>query len=64
MISNLNKTIQKQWFLVVMFALILIASINPEIGKTDGLLQINKISNIGIALVFFLHGLGLSFHNL
>ncbi len=64
MISSIKSFIHKQWFLFAMFALILIASINPEIGKTDGLLQINKISNIGIALVFFLHGLGLSFHKL
>lgn len=64
MISSIKSFIYKQWFLFAMFALILIASINPEIGKTDGLLQINKISNIGIALVFFLHGLGLSFHKL
>jgi sodium/bile acid cotransporter 7 len=64
MISSIKSFIHKQWFLCAMFALILIASINPEIGKTDGLLQINKISNIGIALVFFLHGLGLSFQKL
>ena len=64
MISSIKSFIHKQWFLFAMFALILIASINPEIGKTDGLLQINKISNIGIALVFFLHGLGLSFQKL
>lgn len=64
MISHIKSFIQKQWFLFAMFGLILIATLNPEIGKTDGLLQINKISNIGIALVFFLHGLGLSFHKL
>ena len=64
MISHIKSFIQKQWFLFAMFGLILIATLNPEIGKTDGLLQINKLSNVGIALVFFLHGLGLSFHKL
>jgi sodium/bile acid cotransporter 7 len=56
--------LKKQWFLVTMFALIIIASISPNIGKTGGYLHIDQISNFGIALVFFLYGLGLSFEKL
>jgi len=44
---------KKQWFLVTMFALIIIASISPNIGKSGGYLHIDQVSNFGIALVFF-----------
>jgi sodium/bile acid cotransporter 7 len=47
-----------------MFALIIIASISPNIGKSGGYLHIDQVSNFGIALVFFLYGLGLSFEKL
>lgn len=62
--QNIWRFISNQWFLIAMFGLILMASINPHIGKTGGLLQLDQLSSLGIALVFFLYGLGLSFEKL
>jgi sodium/bile acid cotransporter 7 len=62
--NKITGLLKSQWFLVAMFLLIIIASINPNIGKTGGYLHIDQLSGIGIALVFFLYGLGLSFDKL
>jgi sodium/bile acid cotransporter 7 len=62
--KKMTRLIQQEWFLFAMMVLIVIASFHPDIGKTNGLLQLNLFTGIGIALVFFLHGLGLSFEKL
>jgi len=55
----INK-LKKEWFLVAMVVAIALASISAEVGKTDGLIHLDKLTGIGVAIVFFLHGLGLS----
>lgn len=52
--------IKKEWFLAGLVTAILLATVSESVGKTDGLLHLDKITGIGIAIVFFLHGLGLS----
>ncbi len=57
--SAISK-IKKEWFLLGLIAAILLATVTESIGKTDGVIHLDKLTGIGIALVFFLHGLGLS----
>ena len=52
--------IKKEWFLLGLVCAILLATVSQSVGKTDGLLHLDKLTSIGIMLVFFLHGLGLS----
>lgn len=39
---------------------IVLAVLTPDLGKTGGTLHLDSVTVLGIALVFFLHGLGLS----
>ncbi|MDR3413548.1 MAG: bile acid:sodium symporter [Formivibrio sp.] len=56
--------LSKEWFLVGMIGAVVLASLFPELGRTGGILHGDKFADIGIAIVFFLHGLGISFQNL
>ncbi|PMG97049.1 bile acid:sodium symporter family protein [Vibrio breoganii] len=57
--SIINK-FKKEWFLVGMVVAIVLAVFTPDLGKSGGVLHLDTITVLGIALVFFLHGLGLS----
>ncbi|MBF9002612.1 MULTISPECIES: bile acid:sodium symporter family protein [Vibrio] len=57
---NVIAKIKKEWFLVGMVIAIGLAILTPNIGKTGGVLELNYVTELGIAIVFFLHGLGLS----
>ncbi|PSU48915.1 bile acid:sodium symporter [Photobacterium frigidiphilum] len=52
--------IKKEWFLMGMLAAIALAAILPSLGQSGGLLHLDTITGLGIALIFFLHGVGLS----
>ncbi|WP_068717662.1 bile acid:sodium symporter family protein [Vibrio tritonius] len=52
--------IKKEWFLASMVVAIGLAVITPNLGKSDGVLHLNIVTEFGIAIVFFLHGLGMS----
>ncbi|HBV77129.1 MULTISPECIES: bile acid:sodium symporter family protein [Vibrio] len=52
--------LKKEWFLACMVVAIVLAALIPQVGQSDGILHLNKVTDIGIALVFFLHGIGLS----
>ncbi|RQW62580.1 bile acid:sodium symporter family protein [Vibrio viridaestus] len=52
--------VKKEWFLLGLVGAILLATVSESVGKTDGLIHLDKLTGIGIAIVFFLHGLGLS----
>ncbi len=43
-----------------MLGAVVLAAIMPTVGQTEGLLHLDKVTALGIALVFFLHGVGLS----
>jgi len=52
--------LKKEWFLVGMVVAIILAMFTAEIGKSGGVIHLDKLTGIGVAIVFFLHGLGLS----
>ena len=37
-----------------------VASFVPEVGRSEGLLHLGKVTDAGVFLLFFLHGMGLS----
>lgn len=51
---------RKEWFLFAMVAAIGLAALMPDLGKSGGWLHLDAVTGIGIALIFFLHGIGLS----
>ncbi|XAW88294.1 bile acid:sodium symporter family protein [Vibrio sp. CDRSL-10 TSBA] len=57
---NVLAKIKKEWFLVGMVVAIVLASMTSEIGRSGGVIHLDQITGIGVAIVFFLHGLGLS----
>lgn len=58
------RLLKKEWFLVALFSMILLASLWPALGRTGGLLHLDALSDGGVALIFFLTGLGLSLKEL
>lgn len=54
----------QEWFLVGMIGAVVLASLFSEWGRAGGILHGDKFADIGIAIVFFLHGLGISLQNL
>ncbi|MBD1575193.1 bile acid:sodium symporter [Vibrio sp. S11_S32] len=57
---NMIKAIKKEWFLVAMVVAMALATVIPNVGRSGGLLHLDQVTGIGIAIVFFLHGIGLS----
>ena len=57
---NVIKKLKKEWFLVGMVLAIFLAVVSPDIGRSGGIIHLDKLTSVGVALVFFLHGLGLS----
>lgn len=55
----INK-LKKEWFLVGMVVAIILAIFTADFGKSGGTIHLDKLTGIGVAIVFFLHGLGLS----
>lgn len=54
----------KEWFLLGMVAAVVLASLFPDFGATGGAMHADLVINIGVALVFFLHGVGLPLESL
>jgi sodium/bile acid cotransporter 7 len=52
------------WFLVAMVAAVALASVQPQWGLSNGALHLGRATDIGIFLLFFLHGMGLSTESL
>lgn len=57
---NLLNIIKKEWFLVGMLGAIVVAILAPALGQNQGALHLETVTHIGIAIIFFLHGIGLS----
>lgn len=55
----LLKGLFKDWFLRSMLLAVIIASLFPQLGKSGGWLHLDAFAKYGIALVFFLHGVGI-----
>jgi len=54
----------REWFLLGMLAAVLLASLFPDFGAAGGAMHGETVVNAGIALVFFLHGIGLPLESL
>ena len=61
---NVLRRLKKEWFLVALFAMIALASFWPDLGRTGGVLHLDRLGDAGVALIFFLTGLGLSLKEL
>lgn len=48
------------WFLLAMIAAVAVASFVPDVGRSEGVLHLGKVTDAGVFLLFFLHGMGLS----
>jgi sodium/bile acid cotransporter 7 len=57
---KLIATLKKEWFLAGMVIAIVLAMVSAPLGKTGGWVRLDVVTGIGVAIVFFLHGLGLS----
>jgi len=58
--ASLFARLRKEWFLLALVGAVALASLVPELGRSGGWLRLELVSNWGVALVFFLTGLGLS----
>ncbi|EKO3518442.1 bile acid:sodium symporter [Vibrio fluvialis] len=57
---NVLAKLKKEWFLVGMVVAIALATVTSELGRSGGVIHLDQLTGVGIAIVFFLHGLGLS----
>ena len=48
------------WFLLGMVAAVVLASFAPQWGRSEGPLHMGAVTDVGVFLLFFLHGMGLS----
>jgi sodium/bile acid cotransporter 7 len=60
MILRHLKRLARDRFLLGMISAVLLASLAPGVGRSGGPLRADKLADVGIFAVFFLHGLGLS----
>jgi sodium/bile acid cotransporter 7 len=59
-LARVLQRLLRDWFLVGMIAAVVLAALFPGVGRTGGPLHAEVLADVGIFLVFFLHGLGLS----
>ena len=57
---SIVSKLKANWFLLGIITAIFLATISADIGRSGGILHLGQLTGIGIAIVFFLHGLGLS----
>jgi sodium/bile acid cotransporter 7 len=60
MIGRHLARLAKDWFLLGMLSAVILASVAPGIGRSGGPLRADALADVGIFVVFFLHGVGLS----
>lgn len=48
------------WFLLGMVGAVVLASFAPQWGRSEGPLHMGAVTDVGVFLLFFLHGMGLS----
>lgn len=60
MVSRLSQRGAGDWFLIGMVAAVVVASIMPDLGRSGGWLHVDRVTDLGVFALFFLHGMGLS----
>jgi sodium/bile acid cotransporter 7 len=53
------KQLLSDWFLIGMVSAVVLALFLPDLGRSAGLLRLEKVADVGIFLVFLLHGMGI-----
>lgn len=48
------------WFLLGMVLAVVVASLWPDVGRSQGMLHLGAVTDLGVLGLFFLHGMGLS----
>ena len=48
------------WFLIAMVGAVLLASVVPQWGRSEGVLHLGRVTDVGVFLLFFMHGMALS----
>ena len=48
------------WFLIAMIGAVVLATLAPQWGRSEGVLHLGRVTDVGVFLLFFLHGMGLS----
>lgn len=62
--ATLWQRLRQQWFLLGMVTAVVLGSVFPALGARGGALHSETSVNLGIALVFFLHGVNLPLEGL
>ena len=62
-LSSIWRYLVREWFLAGMLLAVLSASLVPDAGRSGGWLHMEHAVDIGVAIVFFLHGLTISFES-
>ncbi|MCG3728920.1 bile acid:sodium symporter family protein [Vibrio cincinnatiensis] len=57
---NIVDKLKKEWFLLGMVIVMAFATVTSELGRSGGWIHLDQLTGVGIAIVFFLHGLNLS----
>ena len=58
--QKLKQAGAADWFLIAMMGAVVLASVKPDWGRSEGPLHLGQVTDIGVFLLFFLHGMGLS----
>ncbi len=64
MCASIFKRLPFDFFLAAMIGAVLLASLVPTLGASDGPLHLGLVTDLGVSLVFFFAGAGMSFANL
>lgn len=56
---RLVKRLARDWFLLGMLGAVGLALLFPDFGRSGGAMHADVVTNVGIFVVFFLHGLGM-----
>jgi sodium/bile acid cotransporter 7 len=58
--AHVLQRLSRDWFLLGMIAAVVLAVLFPGFGRSGGPMHAEVVTNVGIFLVFLLHGLGIS----
>ncbi|PSU33915.1 bile acid:sodium symporter [Photobacterium lutimaris] len=59
-IKRVINYFKKEWFLTGMLTAVALAALMPSVGQSGGILHLDQVTAVGIAIIFFLHGVGMS----